>query len=66
MAADHVDTPFHRYADGADLARHPLEPLAGRPAVVVRPGPADGAAIGAEAFAGLDVRGRAVLVQTGW
>ena len=33
---------------------------------MVRPGPADGAAIGPEAFAGLDVRGRAVLVQTGW
>ncbi len=62
----YVDTPFHRYAGGADLARQPLEPLAGRPAIVVRPHAADGAGIGAEAFAGLDVRGRAVLVQTGW
>jgi arylformamidase len=62
----YVDTPFHRYADGDDLARQPLRPLAGRPALVVRPGPADGAPIGPEAFAGLDVRDRAVLVQTGW
>lgn len=62
----YVDTPFHRYADGDDLARQPLWPLAGRPAIVVRPGALDGAPIGAEAFAGLDVRGRAVLVQTGW
>lgn len=62
----YVDTPFHRYAGGDDLARQPLWPLAGRPAVVVRPQPADGEPIGAEAFAGLDVRGRAVLVQTGW
>jgi kynurenine formamidase len=62
----YVDTPFHRFADGDDLARQPLEPLAGRPALVVRPQPADGEAIGAEAFAALDVRGRAVLVQTGW
>ncbi len=29
----YVDTPFHRYADGDDLARQPLEPLAGRPAL---------------------------------
>lgn len=62
----YVDTPFHRYADGDDLARQPLRPLAGRPALVVRPGPADGAPIGPEAFAGLDVRDRAVLVQTDW
>jgi arylformamidase len=62
----YVDTPFHRYVEGDDLARQPLEPLAGRPALVVRPQPADGEPIGADAFAGLDVRGRAVLVQTGW
>ena len=61
----YVDTPFHRYPDGDDLARQPLWPLAGRPALVVRPGPEDGDAIGPEAFAGVDVRGRAVLVQTG-
>jgi kynurenine formamidase len=27
----YVDTPFHRYPDGDDLARQPLGPLAGRP-----------------------------------
>jgi hypothetical protein len=47
----YVDTPFHRYPDGDDLARQPLWPLAGRPALVVRPEPEDGAAIGPEAFA---------------
>jgi kynurenine formamidase len=62
----YVDTPFHRYAGGDDLSRQPLWPLAGRPALVVRPEPEDGAAIGPEAFAGLDVHGRAVLVQTNW
>lgn len=61
-----MDTPFHRYADGDDLAGQPLRALAGRPALVVRPGPADGAPIGPEAFADLDVRNRAVLVQTDW
>lgn len=62
----YVDTPFHRYAGGDDLAHQPLWPLAGRPAVVVRPQPADGEPIGPEAFADLDVRGRAVLVETRW
>jgi arylformamidase len=47
----YVDTPFHRFPDGDDLARQPLWPLTGRPALVVRPEPEDGAAIGPEAFA---------------
>jgi len=59
----YVDAPFHRFADGADLAALPLERLAGLPGLVVR---ADGPAIGAEAFAPLDVAGKAVLVATGW
>ena len=59
----YVDAPFHRYADGKDLAELPLESLAHLEAVVVR---RQGPAIAAEAFAGLDVRGKAVLVHTGW
>ena len=51
---------------GRRRARQPLWPLAGRPALVVRPEAEDGTGIDAEAFAGLDVRGRAVLVQTNW
>jgi arylformamidase len=58
----YVDSPFHRFRDGKDLSQLPLEPLAGREAVVID---ADGA-IGANALAGLDVRGRAVLFRTGW
>jgi kynurenine formamidase len=62
----YVDSPFHRYADGIDLADLPLESLANLPAIVVRR-PWD-KALGTEAaqFAGLDVRGKAVLVHTGW
>jgi arylformamidase len=60
----YVDAPFHRWADGADLADLSLECLANLPAVVVRhTGP--GREIGADAFAGLDVEGKAVLVHTG-
>lgn len=60
----YVDSPRHRYADGADLASLPLEALADLPAVVVDATGA-GRAIGPERFAGVDVKGRAVLVRTG-
>jgi len=62
----YLDSPFHRYADGKDLAALPLERLAGLDAVVVRIRPDAPRAIGWTAFERLDVRGRAVLVSTGW
>ena len=62
----YVDSPFHRYAEGDDLAALPLELLADLDALVVRQPFERGLAIDAAAFAGLDVRGRAVLVHTGW
>jgi kynurenine formamidase len=62
----YLDSPFHRYAGGADLADLPLERLAGLPAVVVRAPHEAGRAVGATAFAGLDVAGKAVLIHTGW
>jgi kynurenine formamidase len=59
----YVDAPFHRFAHGADLSQLPLESLAHLDAVVVAP---SGRAIGPEAFQNVTVRGRAVLVRTGW
>ena len=61
----YVDSPFHRFVDGADLADLPLARLADLDAVVVAHGQ-EGRAVGREAFAGLDLAGRAVLVHTGW
>ncbi len=60
-----MDAPFHRYADGGDIARLPLESLAGLDGIVVRAAASE-RAIGAEAFAARDLRGKAVLVHTGW
>ena len=60
----YVDAPFHRFADGADLAGLPLESLADLPGLVVDARP--GREQGAELFDGLELRGRAVLVRTGW
>ena len=59
----YIDSPFHRYADGKDLSELPLESLANLEGVVVS---ARETAIGPEAFDGIEVRGRAVLVHTGW
>ncbi|GAA1438217.1 cyclase family protein [Nocardiopsis tropica] len=60
----YVEMPAHRYRDGADLADLDLARVAGLPGTVVTAGPSP--EIGPEAFGGLDLRGRAVLVRTGW
>jgi arylformamidase len=59
----YLDAPFHRYAEGADLAQLALEQLASLESLVVRP---DTDAVDASAFEGLDVADKAVLVHTGW
>jgi kynurenine formamidase len=60
----YLDCPFHRYADGADLARLELHQMAGLEGIVFRK--PEGLAIGAEDIAGLNLRGKAVLFHTGW
>jgi kynurenine formamidase len=62
----YVDAPFHRYADGCDLADLPLGSIAQLEGVVLQRPHENGLAIDASDFAGLDVRGKAVLVATGW
>ena len=59
----YLDSPFHRYADGADLAGLDLAQLASLPGLKVK---AAAQAVDADAFDGLDVAGKAVLVETGW
>jgi arylformamidase len=62
----YLDAPFHRYAEGSDLAQLSLERLAELEALVVRV-PADGGrAVGPSHFEAPDLAGKAVLVQTGW
>jgi kynurenine formamidase len=62
----YLDSPFHRFAEGADLAGLELDRLAYLDAIVVVPAPADGMAIGPDAIDGIDVAGRAILFNTGW
>jgi arylformamidase len=62
----YLDSPFHRYAYGKDLSQLPLDRLADLDTVVVRWDTARGRAVGRAAFERLPVRGKAVLVHTGW
>ena len=62
----YLDSPFHRYADGADLADLDLARLADLDGVVITVPPAGGPSIGADVFRGLALAERAVLVHTGW
>jgi kynurenine formamidase len=62
----YVDSPFHRYASGKDLAQLPLESLAHLEGVAVAAAPPPGRTIGPDAFRGVPVRGKAVLIRTGW
>lgn len=62
----YLDSPFHRYADGKDLSELALSALANLDGIVVRVAEGGARAIGPEAFEGLEVRGKAVLVCTGW
>jgi kynurenine formamidase len=61
----YLDSPFHRFEDGKDLSELPLESLADLDAVVVRR-VGRGRSIDADAFQGMEVRGKAVLVHTDW
>ena len=61
----YLDTPFHRFAEGDDLAAMPLERVSALPGCVVRL-PESRLAVDVDDFAASEVRGRAVLVHTGW
>jgi kynurenine formamidase len=67
----YLDSPFHRYADGADLAGLDLYALANLDGLVVRKLETAERGISAATLtgldlAGLDLEGKAVLFHTGW
>ena len=61
----YVDSPFHRFADGIDLAELPLESLADLEGLVVH-AQTLGRLISAKVFQGMDIKGKAVLIHTDW
>jgi len=62
----YIDSPFHRYADGADLSELSLSSLANLDGLIVRKEANAERAIAARDLAGLDLKGKAVLFHTGW
>ena len=61
----YLDSPFHRYPDGTDLAGLPLTSMADLDCLVARI-PPEKKSIERVPFDKADVRGKAVLVHTGW
>lgn len=61
----YVDSPFHRYPDGADLSALELDRLADVDAVTIDAGTA-ARAIDRAQLQDHDVANRAVLIRTGW
>ncbi|HVF70645.1 MAG TPA: cyclase family protein [Chthoniobacterales bacterium] len=62
----YLDSPFHRYADGDDLSQLKLESLADLDCVVVRMTERRGRAIDQLPVELASLKGKALLVQTGW
>ena len=62
----YIDSPFHRYARGKDLAHLDLYSLANLDGLVVRCQERAATEIGESCFRNVDVRNKAVLVHTGW
>ena len=61
----YLDSPFHRYPDGVDLAALPLEACVDLPAVLARTAGSGSRAVDVGTLAALEVTGRAVLLHTG-
>jgi arylformamidase len=62
----YLDSPYHRFEHGKDISELDLTRLADLPAVLVRVEGISGRAIDHNAFLAVDVKGKAVLVHTGW
>lgn len=62
----YVDSPFHRYASGADLAGLELDRVADLEGVVVDVTGSRARAVTLDALEPTEVTGRAVLIRTGW
>lgn len=64
----YLDCPFHRWADGCDLAGLNLAQLADLEALIIdaRPEKRSGLAIDESFFEGKNLAGKAVLIRTDW
>jgi arylformamidase len=61
----YIDAPFHRYQEGKDLSQLDLASVADLDGLVFH-APPNSRKITPDAFNGRDVKGKAVLIHTGW
>jgi kynurenine formamidase len=62
----YLDCPFHRYEHGKDLSEVGLEAFTDLDGIVIRADYRQGLAVDVAHFQAKELRGRAVLVHTGW
>lgn len=62
----YIDCPFHRYEDGKDTSQVAIEALADLDGIVIRADYRQSLSVDVPDFAAKEVRGRAVLIHTGW
>ncbi|HSE21759.1 MAG TPA: cyclase family protein [Pyrinomonadaceae bacterium] len=62
----YLDSPFHRYAEGLDLASLDLYSLANVDGVVIRCNQSGKPEIDEDVLDGLELKGKAVLFHSGW
>ena len=61
----YIDAPFHRYEDGGDLSQLEIASVANLDGLVFQTGMVE-RAIGPQIFKDLKLKGKAVLIHTGW
>jgi kynurenine formamidase len=61
----YIDAPFHRYSEAGDLSDFELAAIANLDGLVL-PADPQTRAIHQDLFKGLDLKGKAVLIHTGW
>ena len=61
----YIDAPFHRYSKGKDLSELNLGTLANLAGIVFHADPAS-RVIGPALFEGIELKGKAILIHTGW
>lgn len=62
----YLDSPYHRYHDGRDLAQLPLSSIADLDGVCIRARESKSREVGPAIFGKVGLKGKAVLIETGW
>src|SRR4051812_48405120 len=62
----YIDSPFHRFENGKDISELDLRLLTGLEAVIIRVSATGARAIPRDVFLPFELKGKAVLINTGW